>query len=295
MEAALFGSELWEKIIVTPSVVALGYILGTVQLAVDVWCTRQRAAAAMTDLEVSGSGLSAANPYGLPLTYWPMQARDFEVLIPEEGDAQLDGAVIFLFDGVAAADTTCGVTGTRVVVFPFEPDWNEKVVERAQYLTQIIAGRSSKEQRIQMRKRPRPVHAFSVFTTDAAETAALTALLAGWQGRIFGVPIWPDMQPLAAALEAGALAVSVSTELRAFAAPGMAAIWRDSRTFEAINISAVAAGGLTLSSPTVQAWPADGRTFVVPLLLGRVPDSLDLSKLTADIAQAAVEFQCEVV
>ena len=108
------------------------------------------------------------------------------------------------------------MTGTRVVVFPFEPDWNEKVVERAQYLTQIIAGRSSKEQRIQMRKRPRPVHAFSVFTTDAAETAALTALLAGWQGRIFGVPVWPDMQPLAAALEAGALAVSVSTELRAF-------------------------------------------------------------------------------
>ena len=109
--AALFGSELWEKIIVTPSVVAIGYILGTVQLAVDVWCTRQRAAAAMSDLEVSGSGLSAANPYGLPLTYWPMQARDFEVLIPEEGDAQLDGAVIFLFDGVAAADTTCAGDG----------------------------------------------------------------------------------------------------------------------------------------------------------------------------------------
>jgi hypothetical protein len=66
-------------------------------------------------------------------------------------------------------------------------------------------------------------------------------------------------------------------------------------TVEALSIQSVGPTSITLTAPTTQAWAADGRTYVVPLLTGRLPDEVIPSRVNNTVAELDAEFECEVV
>jgi hypothetical protein len=291
---AMTGSELFEKVIITPREKKLGFVLSANLFTVDVWNTFRETLRTMVRIDIAGGGGTLIdNPFGVPLVFGAMQSRQFQATVPQDGDAQIQNMVIFVFSGIGGTDLL--VTGTRITVFSPDPDWAEPIRERAEYLTEIMNAYADKEQRVQLRKNPRTRLRYKVLTLDVRDTAALHALLWGWQGRIYGVPFWPDAQPLLANVSIGATLIQVDTALRRFTAGGLMMLWRDMHTVEALSIQSVAAGSITLTAPTTQSWSADGRTYVVPLLTGRLPDEASVSRMNNSVAELDAEFECEVI
>jgi hypothetical protein len=289
----LYGSELFEKVIVTPREKKLGFVLSANVFTVDVWNTFREALKTMTQIQITGGGGTLIdNPFGVPLVFGGMQSRQFQATVPQDGDAQIQNVVIFVFTGVSGTDLL--VTGTRITVFGPDPDWSEPFRERDEYLTQIMAAYNETEQRVQLRGKPRTVLVFRVVTLERKDTAALEALLWAWQARVFGVPFWPDAQPLLANVNIGDTVVQVDTSNRKFDAGGLMALWRDMHTHEALSIQSVGPSSVQLTSPTTKAWAADGRTFVVPVLAGRLPEQAQLRRPNNSVAEIEPTFVCEV-
>jgi hypothetical protein len=222
-----------------------------------------------------------------------MQSRQFQAVVPQDGDAQILNTVVFVFPGVDGTDLV--VTGTRITVFGPDPDWTEPIRERTEYLTEILAAYNETEQRIQLRTKPRTVLTFRVLTLERKDTATLDALLWGWQSRVFGVPFWPDAQRLLADVNIGDTVIQVDTSYRKFEAGGLMVLWRDMHTHEALSIQNVGPTSLQLAAPTTKAWPADGRTYVIPVLSGRLPDQVQVRRLNNSTAEAEPTFVIEVV
>jgi hypothetical protein len=288
------GSELFEKIIVTPREKKLGFVLSANLFTVDVWNTFRETLKAMVRIDIAGGGGTLIdNPFGVPLVFGAMQSRQFQAIVPQDGDAQILNTVVFVFTGIDGTDLV--VTGTRITVFGPDPDWSDPIRERTEYLTEIMAAYNETEQRVQLRSKPRTVLTFRVLTLERKDTAALDALLWGWQARVFGVPFWPDAQPLLANVAIGDTVVQVATTYRKFEAGGLMMLWRDMHTHEALSIQNVGPSSVQLTAPTTNAWPADGRTYVVPVLSGRLPDQVQVRRANNSAAEAEPTFVCEAV
>ena len=76
---------------------------------------------------------------------------------------------------------------------------------------------------------------------------------------------------------------------------GYLILWRDALTLETQTIETLVSGGATLASGTQNSWAADGRTWVVPLRLGRLAAKVDLVRKNQDTVEAEVVFDIEVV
>lgn len=179
-------------------------------------------------------------------------------------------------------------------VFAAAPDWSEPVRERPSYLTDILRSHSDSEQRIQLRERPRTLVSYRVLT-EGRESAALAAQIWNQQGKLLGVPFWPDAQPLLVSAAATDTEIEVETTYRRFAEGELVLLWRDQFTFEYAEIVTVNPTSVVLAEGLTGNWDADGRTWVVPLLQGRLRDSISLGSPASKVAELAVTFDCESV
>lgn len=286
-------SQLWNRVIVIPRTKDVGFVLSQVQFNIEVWNNYRVPLRVVTAVTITGpGGLTITPPSALPIPIAPQHAKNFTATVPQDGDPNINNVAAFVIAGEVGADTT--VKGIRIIVFTPDPDWTEPIRERAEYMTQILSAYAGQEQRIQMRKTPRTRVAYRVLTADKRDHAALEVQLWGAQAKVYGVPFWPDAQPLLVAVNPGDTVVQVTTQYRQFAANGLVVLWRDMHTSEANSIISVAAGSITLSFPAVAAWPADGRTYVIPMLPGRLPDNAALRYLGGAVIEMDADFACEV-
>lgn len=190
-------------------------------------------------------------------------------------------------------DGPCLEVDPGLQVFSPDPDWRMGVRERTAWLTDVLPSPYGGEQRVELRRHPRTHLAFRVATLDARASARLEALLYGWQGNRYAVPLWPDAVQITAPVAPGATSVAAPTVLRRFAAGGRMLLWRDIHTYELLEIETVASESLGLAEGAVGAWAADGRTFAIPVLVGRLPATQPLRRLAGFAAEATVEFELE--
>lgn len=288
------GREWFDKVIVTPREKDLGFVLSQIVFAVDVWNTSDALARRLQAISIQGGGGTVvADPFGTPLQYAPMQSRSYELTVPQAGISTIEDIVTWTFVGIDGTNLT--ITGSRLTLFSVDPDWEPGIEERAQFLTDIMRAYSDSEQRLQLRKSPRIKLAFRVRTLEKRDTEALDALLWGWQARIYGVPLWTDSQPLLASVSTGDSTVQVDTSQRRFEAGGLVAIWRDQHTWEVQTIDTLDASSLTLLTPLQNDWAADGQTWVIPVLLGRVNPQTNVLSMSNETEEINIEFSCEVV
>lgn len=280
----MFGGELFEKIIVTPRSMSLGFVLTNTQFAVEVWNTSASVARTLTAITITGAGgVAITDPFGEPLVFAPEQGRVYQATVPTEGPAQIQQDVVFVFEGVSGTDMV--VLGSRITLFSVGPDWSEGMSESIEYLTDVLKAYSDKEQRRGLRQFPRRALTYRALTLNARNAAGMEALVWGGQAQPYGVPWWPDVTPLAADLPPGSFVIPCKTTNRLFAAGGLVCIWGDEFTFEALSITDVASDSLTVSSPTQFAWKGSPATMVMPVLLARLPDSVKVSRLSSSIDQ----------
>jgi hypothetical protein len=177
-------------------------------------------------------------------------------------------------------------------VFGADADWSEPVRERTEYLTDILTSHNQNEQRIQLRDTPRTILSYRCLTASPRDTAALAAQIYDQQGQTMGVPLWPDAQPLLTDAQIGDDVIDVDTTDRRFTVGGLVLLWSDQNTHEYAEIAAVNAGSLELAASLVAEWAA-AETIVVPLLQGRLRDSLPVTNPASKVSTLNVVFECD--
>lgn len=294
-----FGQELFNKVIVTPSNVALGFVLAADVFNVSAWSTFLVKLQVLQTIQITGSGnLTIALPSGkaLPLPFGPGQAYTFVATIPQAGDTTINDLAVWTFLDSSVTGATLAVTGSRITLFTPDPDWSNDFSEDTEFYTVIMRSFADYEQRYALRKFARTRLMFRVTTLAQLDTNTLDGLLFGWQARVYGVPFWPDAQQLSVTLNNGDTVVHIpATANTKFVAGGIAMVWRNMQLAAALSVQSVSPTQITLVNPVTQQWLADGQTWVVPVLGGRVPPSLDVPRITSTIAQIDIEFECEVV
>jgi hypothetical protein len=291
--AEIFGGQLFEKIILNPLQAKLGFIITDTQFSVDVWNTFRNIGQTLDSISITGVGdLVVVNPFPLPTFYGALDDHTYLVTVPRSGAPQIASTICWNFaSGIGG--TCIAVTGNRVVLFSPAIDWESGATERISYLTDVLQAYSDAEQRRALRQLARRSMAFKGSGLTAREAAAMEAQIWGWQNQPFGVPWWPDVTPLLADAAAGSLTIQCDTTDRQFAVGGICAIWKDPFTFEALAVSGLTAGSITLANPTQLTWKAGATVLVMPVFLGRLQKRVSIDRLCSGIDRIDVEFSGE--
>jgi hypothetical protein len=289
----LFGSQLFERVILIPSVEKLGFVITDTQFPVEVWNTRRNVADILTSVNVLGVGdLIVTNPFPLPTYYGALCSRIYQVIVNRTGAPTINAEICFGFvSGIAG--TCILITGNRIVLFSPRIDWNSGFKERISYLSNVFKSYSDVEQRRALRQLARRSSTFRAAGLSAREAATIESQIWGWQNQPYGIPWWPDVSPLTVDAPIGSTQIFCDTTDRQFAAGGIACVWKDPFTFEALSVTAVAPNSITVASPTQLLWKANPATVAMPVFLGRLPLSVDVNRLFSGADQMEMVFSGE--
>jgi hypothetical protein len=289
----LFGGRLFERVIVIPRVKALGFVLSATQFPVEVWNTFRNSDQILTAIVITGSGgVILDDPFGEPLVFGAFDSFIYQATMPSSGPAQINQDIVFTFEsGITGAELL--ITGSRITVFSVAPDWSQGITETIEYLTDVLVAYSDNEQRRALRQLPRRGMKYRALALKARDSAGMESLVWGWQNQPFGVPWWQDQTPLTSDTPAGSFSIPCKTTDRQFAPGGIAVIWIDEYTFEALTIDTVAADHITVTSPTQFSWKAGPSTLVMPVFLARLKSQVVVDRLSSAIDQMDLEFTGE--
>lgn len=236
--------EWFERIILNPSVLDLGNVLSSqarnVEILNNYRITKQNWAALndLTGGEVTTSGVPT-----LPTILNALESVTIQVNISVDGAPTIDGDLEFVFD---VATLLLPITGTRVILFPFQPE--APVREVLRFNTDILIHVDGSEQRIQKRKAPRQIFAFQLFMDGDNERDRLNAILYDWQDKVFGIPIWWESRRLTSAITAPTDTIQVNTNYGDFRVGGLAAILNSFGDFEILEILSMTTSQLVFTA-----------------------------------------------
>lgn len=172
-------------------------------------------------------------------------------------------------------------------VWTIPPNWSEAVLERLEWLTDVLDSRSGAEQRTGLRLTPRRSFEFKVTAFD--ETRSLFDL---WLDRLGAneclLPLWHDKGRLSVLTNAGTIRLHIDTTYREFEVGGLALIFRDVWTWEVVEINALDDAGLDLVSGTTGMW--DEGTAVYPLRVAMLDPEVTSSAITSRVGESKVGF-----
>lgn len=178
----------------------------------------------------------------------------------------------------------------EIPIFSFKPDWSNEVNLVCLYHTIIREALDNSEER--HGRRPRCLYGikFQTMALRGQETGYLRRFLELAQAMPIGMPVWTDECRLLQGISEGATTLSVEdTTVTLFGVlADYALIWRAFNDWEVVEIDEIEEDAITLSEPTVKAFPAG--SMVVPLLFGKLPRA-NLRQPTDDKGAFQVEFE----
>lgn len=282
-KAKAYSDDFYHRIHVTPSELALGNVVSSQISTVRVWNAYLKPTA-LVSVESDDEGVQITPPAPLPFALGALQETDWLINVTPDGPSSIDTQVIWtLQTGVASLR----ITGSRIVPWAFAPDWSANITERLEWLTDVLSNPQGAEQRRALRISPRR-SLDATMLVEGAERALFDLALAGWGRRVWAIPIWYDVQELAADLAAGSMRINCAVELREFRTGGLAMLRGDTAfDTEAVEILAIDAAGLQLKRATQQRWPAGSRLY--PVRTARIA-SIDSKRLTDKHNRAQLTF-----
>lgn len=150
------------------------------------------------------------------------------------------------------------------LVWPAPPDWSNPVNETLAWLTDLMQAPTGGQQARQLRSAPRRTFAFQTLDDHGGRRIA-DSLRFDLGVRQFLLPIYADVQMLAAAVPAAATEIPCDTAGYDFVVGGRAVLWSSPTAWELVTIAADGVGtdALTLAVATANAWPAGTRLYPV--------------------------------
>ncbi len=183
-----------------------------------------------------------------------------------------------------------GFAASIDVPWTIAPDWSNGVQESLSWSTDVMqASATAVTQHRGLRTGPRRSFTFAL-TADAQNRRAADMLLAGHSG-LWPLPIWPDVQWLAAPLDAGVTTIPCSTAGYDFVAGGKAILYSAVNTWEIVAIDTIAADHLGLSAVTAAAYAVGSRLY--PLRLARVQDGAEEQLASDSVSSRSITFDID--
>lgn len=172
-------------------------------------------------------------------------------------------------------------------IWPVTPDWEQGVTETLGWGTDVMfASATAVSQHRSYRVSPRRSFAFET-AAGGAERQLADMLLAGYS-REWLLPIWPDMQWLSAPLASGATSVPCSTVGFDFVAGGKALLYTSARTWEIVQVAAIAGDHIGLEEAIAADVNAGSR--LLPLRRARVRQEAEERMRSLDVGRRGLTF-----
>lgn len=280
-----FFDDYYNRVHIRPRALNFGNLVTTQVSEVYVWN------AWLFPITVTGivgveTGVSIAGPQEPPFEMGALQELTWDVTVTEDGPSDID--VTIVWDFAEVPNVSLAVTGARIVAWTIVPDWKEGIRERLAWATDVIQSDQRNEQRRALRLSPRRTFQTRVIV-EGRERSLFDVQMRGWGGRVWALPVWPDIQFLQSPVSAGATSISCTTEGRDFRDRGLALLRGENAfDFEIVQIDEVTSNSLELLRPTQRAWPIDTRLY--PVRAARFAEQPQVRRLSDRAAGAELMF-----
>lgn len=235
----------------------------------------------------TGVGVDVIDDQGVPYTMRPLEDVFYAVVVSSEGPPTIDTAIEWIIGGDLY---TVPVTGRRIVVWPFGPNWRQPMVESLDWLTDVFTSFNGNEQRRELRSKPRRMFEYTAWVKKA-DAAIMRNLLWGWQTRNFALPLWNDRTYLTAAAAAGTDLLSLDTSNRGFYKGGLLVLFNDALDYEVVEITTITSSSITLAKTLERSWPEQAQVY--PINICRMPTNVSGRLLTDGVHETMVSFNAD--
>lgn len=177
-------------------------------------------------------------------------------------------------------------------VWTIRPNWRTPILERLEWLSDVLISRTGAEQRRAVRLSPR--RSFEMlFNPFNGKRTFLDLLLHNVGSSEFMLPLFHDKAKLASGVVFGDDRLLFDTRWREFrVGDRLIVLGPDAYTFETVEIAAVDNNGVDLADELVYSWPKG--TTVHPLRRARIADESNLGALTGSTGQATILFTLQL-
>lgn len=292
--SADFFHDFYFRVRLDPYPLALGNLLSSQDREIHLWNAFPDRHIELTDLTISnidGATLSApAGAETLPVDMTPNQVLTYTLHLDVSGSPDIDGTITWVTD---EGSITLPVTGSRVVMFPFLPNWGNGVKETLTGRSTVFRSRLGYEQTVTQRVKFRRSYALTYTFLRGLQSQKAENLFFGWQSRLYGLPAWPEQGRTTVAIPSGGVDVTMATTGRTIVPGGLVMVFQNNNTddIETREVDTVTSGGFTVKTPFSNTWPA--HTRVVPVFLSAVNPELSGTRQTDTVMAMDLSFDCE--
>jgi hypothetical protein len=175
-------------------------------------------------------------------------------------------------------------------VWSIPPDWSNHILERLEWLTDVLQSPSGAEQRRKMRLTPRRTFEMG-FTVEGPERTMFDLQVKAAGAADWYVPVWHDIQRINADVAGGvSTALGLKTTNHEYAAGSLAILYGGLFSYEIVVVSAVTADFLILAFPVVDSWPAGTR--LMPVVRARFSAEPPANRQSDQVWSGTVSFRC---
>ena len=241
------GDNWFNRMHILPRSLVLGNILTTIVRQLDIYNAYLfESHDVQAFINNAGAGTSITDLPTLPYTIPPQESLLLTLEVTPDGAPTINTTLDFDID--LPYTLSIPIQGTRIVMFPFEPE--APLTERIQFLTDILEAKDGTEQRVSLRLAPRQEFDLKLLREDGPERQKIDFLLFDWQSRVFGLPIWTEPSYVTSAVTAGQTSVNVDdTTLGDFRADGLAIIFESEDKFDALEVQSVGPTTINFKTP----------------------------------------------
>lgn len=173
-------------------------------------------------------------------------------------------------------------------VWTIRPNWAQGITERLEWLTDVLASSTGVEQRRAVRLSPRRYIEITVNPTQQERTF-LDLILHSLGSAEWLFPLWFDKGRLDARVLPGGLRLDFDNTYREHVEGGLALLYKDAFTWEAVSILAADDNGLDLDLPLDQEWGPG--TAIYPLRRAEISGDTKLDALTTRVGESVLLFR----
>lgn len=172
-------------------------------------------------------------------------------------------------------------------IWTIRPNWSGGILERLEWLTDVIASDIGTEQRRALLLSPRRSWEFTVNPTRNERTF-LDLVLHKMGSERWLCPLWFDQGSLSAAAAVDDTRLEFDNTYREHLTGGYALVYQDAFTWEVVTIAGQDDTGLDLGDPVEADWSRGAKVY--PLRLSRLPMDTQIDALTSTVGESVLLF-----
>lgn len=280
-----FVDDYYDRVHVIPASIALGNLVSNKESPFAVWNAWRVPRTLTASLQTGADGLALVGFPTAPYEYGALQYSNYTLQASTEGPPTILATYKFQFDN--AEESLLLVTGRRILVFPYRPNWKNGMTETLEWKTDVLRAYNGSEQRRSLRLYPRRGFEYDFLATKR-DAQRLETLLWGWGYRDFALPVWTDITKITSAVNEGEQWLPCDTVDRGFRINDFIVVYGNTEEYEAAQISSIADDGIGTLYPLQFSWGVGAK--VLPAIVAHLPTTTPLQRHTDNVVSGRVRF-----